>query len=180
MFTEILITETRYGYLITNKELLCVRAIEKNDPLRGYGKRDISNSFPLAKAVGAIDSDPGMTPLLAFIGLHLLAAKGISFIKKGGCCLISGFLDPSFLRQRSEQGDSRHGGRTRCPICHGIVFRSVVISGIWGTCVTRTRVMASEPWFGVVCLVFPCFCFVKRTTIKQLYPNKRLSSFTEF
>jgi hypothetical protein len=39
--------------------------------------------------------------------------------------------------------------------------------------------MASEPWFGVVCLVFPCFCLVKRTTIKAATPQQKLTSFTE-
>jgi hypothetical protein len=40
--------------------------------------------------------------------------------------------------------------------------------------------MACERWFRVVCLVFPCFCLVKRTTITAAATQQKLTSFTKF
>ncbi|KAA8898223.1 hypothetical protein FN846DRAFT_783022 [Sphaerosporella brunnea] len=66
-------TKARYGYIITNGEVLCMRAVNSNDS-QGYGSVEVSASYPLVRDPTVTHSDPGMTPLLALMGLHLLAA----------------------------------------------------------------------------------------------------------
>jgi hypothetical protein len=61
----------RYGYVITNRELVCVRAIDGGS----YGDLEVSSPFPWAPGRSEIDHpDNDMTPLLALVALHLLAS----------------------------------------------------------------------------------------------------------
>lgn len=61
----------RYGYVITNRELVCVRAIDGGS----YGDLEVSSPLPLAPdRAETAHPDKGMTTLLALVALHLLAS----------------------------------------------------------------------------------------------------------